>query len=160
MLKRRWILAFASITVLASLGSVRSASAPKTPQGDPVKVQIAVTPKAVPSGGEAEVSVLVSPNKGFKLNRYPKIKVEVPDQEGLAQGAEGAVGNDAPPPEDQLETNYFKTVDPVRVKIRLKPSVPSGRREFQAKLSYFYCVAASGFCAPAKVPIRIPIVVR
>ena len=59
-----------------------------------------------------------------------------------------------------MENNYFKTIDPVELTLHLDPKVKSGRHEVAGQLSYFYCVAASGYCAPAKVPVTIPVTVR
>ena len=80
--------------------------------------------------------------------------------EGLVAAAEGSVGNDAPPPPDRLEGNYFESAEPLRLKLRLDGAAAKGKHTIEAKLSYFYCVAASGFCAPAKEILRIPVTVR
>jgi hypothetical protein len=88
------------------------------------------------------------------------IKLRVPGQDGLVQPAEAAIGSTKPPPPDKLETNYYKNVDPVELRVELDSSAPKGRHEIPAKLTYFYCVAASGFCAPAKVKLGIPVTVR
>lgn len=160
MREPRWVpWAFLAVVVSAAVTS-STAAVPKSPGGDPVRIDVSVAPPSVAPGGEAEVTVRLAPNSGFKLNRYPKIKVAIPAVEGLVGASEAAVGNDGPPPPDQLETNYFKTVDPVHVAMRLAPAASPGRHEIDAKLSYFYCVAASGFCAPAKVSIKIPVTVR
>ena len=123
-------------------------------------MEVAVQPAAVAPGGEAEVTVKVSPRPGIKLNRYPRIRVAVPGVEGLVAAAEGSVGNDAPPPPDRLEGNYFESAEPLRLKLRLDGAAAKGKHTIEAKLSYFYCVAASGFCAPAKEILRIPVTVR
>jgi len=155
-----------SLMVLAALCGVASAradvvTAPSKPAGaDAVKVEVGVAPAAVPAGSEAEVTVTLSVNPGFKLNKYPKIKLAVPAVQGLVGGAEIASGSDAPPPPDRLETNYFKTVDPLKLKLAVDSTASRGRHDLDAKLSYFYCVAASGYCAPAKVALKIPLTVR
>ena len=66
----------------------------------------------------------------------------------------------APPLPDQLEANYFKTVDPVKLKLHLDGAASKGAHEVQARLTYFYCVASSGYCAPEKVELKVPVVVR
>jgi hypothetical protein len=155
-----------SLMVLAVLCGVASAraeavAAPSKPSGaEAVKVEIGVAPAAVPPGSAAEVTVTLSVNPGFKLNKYPRIKLAVPAVSGLVGGAEMSSGSEAPPPPDKLETNYFKTVDPLKLKLAVDSSASRGRHDVDAKLSYFYCVAASGYCAPAKVVLKIPITVR
>jgi hypothetical protein len=75
--------------------------------------------------------------------------------------AEASVGNAGPPSADNLEANYFKgETDPLSVTLRLDPAARRGAHEIAGKLSYFYCVAASGYCAPAKVDVTIPVTVR
>ena len=70
------------------------------------------------------------------------------------------IGNDTPPPPGQMEINYYKTVDPVELQLTLDAQAPSGRHELEGKLTYYYCIAASGFCAPKRVPLAIPIEIR
>ena len=41
--------------------------------------------------------------------------------------------------------------------LRLDKAAPSGKHEIQGKLSYAYCVIASGYCAPVRVPVNIPV---
>jgi hypothetical protein len=84
----------------------------------------------------------------------------VPAVTGLVSGAETSLGSDAPPPPDRLETNYFTSLEPLRLRLDVQPSAAPGRHDVDAKLSYFYCVAASGYCAPGRIPIKIPLLVR
>jgi hypothetical protein len=79
----------------------------------------------------------------------------------LVAAAEASIGNAAPPAADKLDANYFHgTVDPLKVSFRVDAAATQGPHEVPAKLSYFYCVAASGYCAPAKVAVSIPVTVR
>ncbi len=107
------------------------------------------------------MTITLRPNAGIKLNKYPKIKVQVPGAAGLVAAAEGAIGNAAPPPADHLEANYYKgVVDPLVVTLHVDKSAARGAHEVPAKLTYFYCVTASGYCAPAKVDVTLPLTVR
>jgi hypothetical protein len=104
--------------------------------------------------------VRLQPKAGIKINRYPKIKLHVPAREGLVAEARVEVGNDRPPAPDAMEKNYFKVVDPVELRLPVDSAAPHGDHEVEAKLTYFYCVTESGFCAPKRVPIKIPLAVQ
>lgn len=147
-----------SILVCLLLGffSVDGATAgsPKPP-AVPAHFELEVDPVVVAPGSETTVSLQLSPVDGVKINRYPRVRLKVPQADGLVAAAEGSVGNDKAPPPGQMETNYFKTVDPVEVTLSIDDDAPKGTHEISAKLTYFYCVAASGFCAPKTVPVEI-----
>jgi len=148
------------LAVLVAFSALRAASPtePKAPPKEPAKIELAVAP--VSPGAEAKVTLRLSPAEGIKINRYPQIKLKVPASAGLVDAAEVAVGNTSPPPPERIETNYYKTVDPVELNLRVDAKAPAGEHRIPGQLSYFYCVAASGFCAPAKVPVTIPLTVR
>ena len=131
-----------------------AAESPKPP-AVPAHIAIEVDPVVVAPGSETIVSLQLSPVDGVKINRYPRIRLKVPQTEGLVGAVEGSVGNDKAPPPGQMETNYFKKVDTVQVTLAIDDHAPLGMHEIPAKLTYFYCVTASGFCAPKTVPIEI-----
>jgi hypothetical protein len=150
---------------LSVFGAIRGVGAAppggQAPPETPVKVSVAVSPQTLGAGLETMVTVKLDPKQGIKLNKYPKIKLQVPAVPGLVEGAEQSLGNPAPPPADQLDANYFHGgVDPLTVTLHLDPHAAKGSHEIRAKLNYFYCVAASGFCAPFKTELTIPITVR
>ena len=152
-----WIAVFA----LPSAAAAASPDVRPPATETPVAVAVSVSPDTVASGAETTVTVRLEPRPGIKLNKYPKIKLQVPAVPGLVGAAEQSMGNAAPPPADQLDANYFHgRVDPLTLALRLDGKAAKGRHEVHAKLSYFYCVAASGFCAPAKTDVTIPVTVR
>ena len=55
----------------------------------PVVVHVEVVPDTLRAGDEALVTVRLEPVKGIKINRYPKIKLTVPEVEGLVLAAIG-----------------------------------------------------------------------
>lgn len=146
-----------SLFLVAAGGLALAASAAPPAEAPPVKVSITVAQEA----SDAAVTVVLKPEAGIKLNKYPKIKLQVPAVPGLVGEASGAIGTSGPPPADQLESNYYHGgVDPLVVHLAVDPAAAPGKHDVAGKLSYFYCVAASGYCAPAKVDVSIPITVR
>jgi len=145
-------IAGAACLAAATLG----AGAP--PPAEPARIDLVVEPVVLAAGAEAQVTLRLEPKAGVKLNRYPKIKLSVPAQEALTGKAEASMGNDRPP--DDLTQNYFGQLQPLTVTLRLAPALPAGRHEVTGQLSYNYCMPASGFCAPKKIPLKIPLQVR
>jgi hypothetical protein len=145
--------------VLATVGAPWAHAA--EPLKEPAKIEVSVSPRPVAPGSTARVVIQLHPVEGVKINRYPKIKLEVPAQAGLVAGdARAEIGNDTPPPPEELEKNYFETVDPLELELNVEASATSGQHEVDARLTYFYCVTKSGYCAPAKIPLKIPVTVR
>ncbi len=146
--------------VLALSVAADGQAAPPKPPAKPADIEISVAPEAAPAGGEARVSLQLTPIEGVKINRYPKIKLKVPAHDGLVAEAEAAVGNAKPPPPDKLDKNYFEEVEPVELLLKLDAAAPRGKHEIKARLSYAYCVIKSGYCAPVRVPVTIPVQIR
>ena len=155
-------LRFSLIPALAVVAAIvlGLGAAPTSPPAVPAHITISVSPDAVRPGGEARVTVRLEPIQGVKINRYPKIKLQVPAQDGLVRAAEIAVGNSTPPPPDKLASNYFEELQPLSFTLFLNEAAPAGRHEIDGKLTYFYCIPASGFCAPHRTSVKIPVAVR
>ncbi len=131
------------------------------PPDTPVKVSVAVSPQTIGAGADTVVTVKLNPKTGIKLNKYPKIKLLIPAVPGLVGSAEQSMGNPGPPSAEQLDANYFHgSIDPLTLTLHLDAQAAKGQHDILAKLSYFYCVAASGYCAPAKTELKIPVTVR
>jgi hypothetical protein len=150
------ILVFGAVAVLAAGLAAGGVKPPK----EPAKVNLEVEPGTVKPGGEARVTCRIVPKDGIKVNKYPKMSLKVPAVEGLVEAAEAKVGSDDPPPLDKPEVNYYKSVDPIELDLRLEASAPSGTHTIPAQLKYYYCVAASGFCAPFKTQVELRVTVR
>ena len=130
------------------------------PVKEPAKIAITASPDVVTAGSESVVTLKLTPVAGIKINRYPKVQLKVPALSGVVEASSVSIGDAEPPPPDKLEGNYFKTVDPLELKLPIAAGAKAGEHKVPAQLVYYYCVAASGFCAPAKVPVTIPITVR
>jgi hypothetical protein len=146
---------------IAAAGLAAMAAQPPKPPAEPARIQISVEPESASPGGRAEATLTLAPIEGVVINRYPKITLKVAETDGLVHAAEVAVGNDAPPPpDDSSGSNYFDTVDPVRLTLNFDEGIKQGAHEIEGKLKYYYCVKKSGFCAPKRVTVKIPVKVR
>jgi len=148
------------VALLAVAAGCVLAGSDARPPAQPAEIEIAVSPAAVAPGGQADVTLRLTPRQGIKINRYPKIKFRVEERSGLVAAGEAALGNDKPPPPQQMSSNYFDQVEPLRLSLSIDEAASSGRHELDAHLTYFYCVTRSGFCAPAKTPLKIALDVR
>jgi hypothetical protein len=140
-----------------------AASATVRPPDVPAVIKVSVTPEAAAAGESVRVRVDLAPVDGVKINRYPQIKLVVPARQGLVAAGEVRVGDARPPSPDAMEAggNYFVTVDPVELDLALDPAAAKGSHQVDADLTYFYCVTKNGFfCAPKRVKVSIPLLVR
>jgi len=150
------VVLLTALTIVALAGPSESGP-PKTP----ADVEISVLPAPVAPGAKAEVLLILKPRAGIKINRYPKVTLDVPAAGDLVGASEGSLGNDAPPPIGQLDANYFdKTIEPLKLSLDVSSAARSGRHEVEGQLTYYYCVTRSGFCAPKRTPVKIALDVR
>lgn len=151
------LLALASPSAGAGAGATRPPGAPE----EPVRFSLSVSPGAVAPGAQARVKIQLEPAPGVKVNRYPRVRLQVPERKGLIAAGEASVGSDAPPPPDDLASgaNYFTKVDPVELTLDVDASAPRGAHQIEGKLLYHYCVGSS-FCAPARIAVKIPLTIR
>ncbi len=145
----------APIVLLVALGQVAIA-APLKPPENPAKITLSVAPESVAPGGHAEITLTIDPISGVKINRYPQIKLKVPDQQGLVGEAEIAIGSKTRLPLDDQGSNFWKKVAPLHLTLTIDAAATSGEHEIEAKLTYYYCVS-DNFCAPKRVPLTIPL---
>lgn len=131
-----------------------------TPPKVPAAIRVTVDPETSPAGEKVAVLLALEPIEGVKINRYPQIKLEVEARAGLVGRARAVAGDDVPPPVEKMQSNYFDKIEPLRLALDVDAAAPAGRHELEAKLTYFYCMPASGFCAPVRVPVTIPLEVR
>lgn len=157
----RLVASLAIASALAFAPAVGLSFADPRPPAEPAKVSVEVSPNPVSPGGTARAVVRLAPQSGIKINMYPQIRLEVKGQEALVADGKATLGNTRPPAADaDPEANYFTTIDPLELELLLADGAPAGEHEIEGKLTYFYCVKASGFCAPKRTSIRIPIAVR
>ena len=139
---------------------VSGAAAVQGANKEPARIDVRVGADSVAPGETARVTVTVVPSSGIKINKYPKIKVTVDEVEGLVGRAEATVGNPKPPPVKDPESNYFKKPEGMKLDLTFSSDASSGPQEIEARIKYFYCVTESGYCAPARAELTIPVNVR
>ncbi len=148
----------AALVLLPALAGTSRAEV--KPPAKPAEVRISVSPEGVAPGQPLRVRLDLQPIAGVKLNRYPKVKLQVAEQDGLVGAVEAAVGNDTPPPVEKMNANYFDKFDGLELELQVDRHAQPGPHELDATLTYFYCMPASGFCAPHRAAITIPLTVR
>ena len=51
-------------------------------------------------------------------------------------------------------------VDPIVLELGIDEKASAGTHDVESRLTYYYCVKASGFCAPKRLAVNLPITVR
>lgn len=145
--------AIAAACLAASLTAVGAA----VPDVD-LKIQVALAPGAVKAGSKSEAVVTLTPPSGIHINQYPPIRLTLESAPPVIFEPDSyKLGLDAMP--DNPEKNPFKTIDPIKVRFRVAPHASDAKIEVKGKLKFFYCVAASGYCAPGSkdVAFTVPV---
>jgi len=136
----------AEIVLAALLIASITAAAAAIPPVD-VKVQVDLAPGPVKAGSKSEAVVTLTPPSGIHINQYPPIRLTLENAPPVIFEPESyKVGLDAMP--DDPEKNPFKTVDPIKVHFRVTPHSADAKVPVKGKVKFFYCVKASGYCAP------------
>jgi hypothetical protein len=146
--------------VLLITPSAAPAAPPAKPPKEPAKIQVEVEPGTVSAGQQATVIVRLNPIEGVKINRYPRIKLQLAGVEGIVADSKAEFGSDRPPAPDALDKNYFTNVEPLNLSFRMDDAAPDGKRELEGKVTFNYCMIASGFCSRFSGPIKIPVDVQ
>lgn len=148
------------LVALAAPGSL--VAAPAAPPEKPAEIKIAVSPESARAGDDVRVEVRIEPVSGIKINRYPRIELKVPAVDGVVAAGQTSVGSDKAPPPDRMEENYYDPgrVAPVALDLTLDGEIGAGEHRIGAKLKYYYCVTASGFCTAKRARIEIPVSVE
>lgn len=146
-------LAIATMCLLASV----TAGAAGIPDVD-LKIQVALAPGAVKAGSKSEAVVTLTPPSGIHVNQYPPIRLTLESAPPVIFEPDSyKLGLDAMP--DNPEKNPFKSIDPIKVRFRVAPHAADSKVAVKGKLKFFYCVVASGYCAPGtkEVAFIVPV---
>ena len=138
----RKTLVIATACLAASLTSLVAA----VPDVD-LKIEVALAPGAVKAGSKSEAVVTLTPPSGIHINQYPPIRLTFENAPPVTFEPDSyKLGLDKMP--DDPEKNPFKSVDPIKVKFRVAAHTADAKVAVKGKVKFFYCVAASGYCAP------------
>lgn len=154
------------LCALLLLGGAALLSAPASeaagPPKEPAEIRVDGPSEPLEAGASARFLVRLEPKPGIKINRYPRLKLEVPAELGIHEGGKSEVGRDRPPTPDELEDNYFarEEIPALEIAIPIEAGAAPGTYELEAKLVYFYCVTKSGFCAPSRTTVPLHVDVR
>lgn len=140
----------ATLILAACAPQVLAAGGLKAPD---LKLTVTQSPDPGKPGAAVKISVAVEPPEGIKLNQYPGITLKVTPPAGLTLDSnEAFVGTKKPI--DDPEQFGFKHIDPLVLQGKVGGG---GTKTLEGTLSFFYCVKASGYCAPGKMPVKIPV---
>ena len=87
MVKMKHLAAFLGFLILVVAPSTAAGTGGSGAPEAPVKVAVTVSPEAVGAGSDTSVTVRLDPKPGIKLNKYPKIKLQIPAVPGLVDTA-------------------------------------------------------------------------
>ena len=123
-----------------------------------LKIQVAQATGPVKAGSKSEAVVTMTPPSGIHINQYPPIRLTFENAPPVTFEPDSyKLGLDKMP--DDPEKNPFHEVDPIKVKFRVAPHTADAKVAVKGKLKFFYCVKASGYCAPATkdVTFTVPV---
>ena len=123
-----------------------------------LKIDVTLPTGAIKAGSKSEAVVTLTPPSGIHINQYPPIRLTLENAPPVFfEPASYKVGLDTMP--DNPEKNPFKRIDPIKVHFRVAPHAADTKVPIKGKLKFFYCVAASGYCAPGtkEVAFTVPV---
>ncbi len=143
------------LALVAALAAAPSASAAKRPVTPTLGVAVAQAPDPVRPGNSATVALTVTPPEGILLNRYPGIRLRITPSD-VADASEPEVFVGSRTPIEDPDEVYFDGPVPIGVDLVTKRGAREAGR-LEGQLRFFYCVKKSGFCAPGRQDVSIPI---
>ncbi len=123
-----------------------------------ILVQLYSKPREVKLGDSGVITVTIETAKGIKLTKYPQTSITLSgDKELTFEENTIKLGQDKMP--ENLMKNFLDKIQPMAFKFKVDKNVDKKMLKVSANISYFYCVAKSGFCAPGvkKIDLLIPV---
>jgi hypothetical protein len=121
-----------------------------------LKITVSQSPDPGSGGMDVEVRVAVAAPDGIALNQYPGITLTVTPAAGLSLAQTEAFVGTKKPIEDPAQFGFKGPIDPLKLAMKVKPG-EKGTRTLDGSLKFFFCVKASGYCAPGEMKLKIPV---
>lgn len=120
-----------------------------------LQIKTSQEPSAAVPGRPVSLDVILTPPEGIVLNRYPGIKLVFESSPGLRPSSPEVFLGSREPIEDP-DRFYFNAGEPLKLEVVAEKGKKT-TRTLRGDLTYFYCVKASGFCAPARQKLELPV---
>ena len=112
------------------------------------------TASPVKAGARTDVNVSFNVMKGYVINRNPEISLTLSATPGLKlERMEFKSSPDDPKSKDE----YYVDLPTLKVPV---VAAKAGRYEIPAKLVYYFCSKADGFCSKQTADVKIPLQVN
>ena len=120
------------------------------------KIHVAAPQQALAVGSTGEAVVTMTAPSGIRFNKYPPIRVTVEENPPITfDQTTVKAGLDTMP--ENLEANHFDSVDPIHLRFTVGAHRGDAKVPIKGKIKFTYCVAKSGFCAPATKDIAFEV---
>jgi hypothetical protein len=119
--------------------------------GLPAVLKFNPKPLAVKAGQPSEVAVTFELMNGYAINRTPQMQLKLTDAPGVTLEQTEFKSN---PDDPKSKDEYYVDLPAIKVPLRI---AKAGRYEIPARLVYFFCSKADGFCARNILDFRIPV---
>jgi hypothetical protein len=105
----------------------------------------------IKAGKKADVAVSFVVDSRYKINRDPRISIAVTPVAGVTVDKKPIEASSVDP---KAKDEYFVDLPTIKVPVT---AAKAGKFELPAKLTYFFCSKADGFCSKQSVDVKIPI---
>ena len=120
----------------------------------PQVMDVSKTVLAAKPGVRANVSVGFEVKSGFVINRTPPITLKLTETPGVTLGATSFTSS---PDDPKSKDEYYVDLPKISVPVT---AAKAGKYEIPAKLTYFFCSKADGFCSRQVFDVKIPLQVQ
>lgn len=140
-----------TLGVFVLLSQLVASSGSDLPQIMSIDTKTVATAKA---GRKSDVPVTFNLLKGYVINRNPPISLKIAETPGLQFETMNFVTSGEDP---KSKDEYYVDLPTIKVSVT---AAKAGKYEVPAKLTYFFCSKADGFCARQVFDVKIPVQVQ
>lgn len=149
-------------TVLCLLMSAivdRAASGPAA--NEYIQITVKLEKDSLKSGAQGRLLFTLKPRNGFHVNVEPPISLELADTKNFILLTKKFIPDSTVKPITSKDGyKIFNPLAPVQFDFKIAKSMKPGKHTMQAKLTYYYCSDAKGWCSftTESFPVAITIV--